>query len=138
MNFEIGNKYNFTTKSTTVLSQYYKNMEVVAIVKFEVAVMFSDVVTIYDNINTELNTTVGDPKTATYVLFKNADGEKIVLSLDWIDLNSIELVEEIKLSLLISNISDTDIPVIKNVLTSMGYKIEESNIVTNTIVNITT
>lgn len=131
MNFEIGNKYNFTTISTTVLSQYYKNMEVVAIVQFEVAIMFSDVVTIYDNINAELNKIVGDPKTATYVLFKNADGEKVVLSLDWIDPNSIELVEEIKLSLVISGISNLDIPVIKNVITSLGYKIDEANVMTS-------
>jgi len=132
MKFEIGNKYNFATISTTVLSQYYKNMEVVAIVQFEVAIMFSDVVTIYDNINTELNRIVGDPKTATYVLFKNSDGEKIVLSLDWIDPNSIELVEEIKLSLVISGISNLDIPVIKNVITSLGYKIDEADVITST------
>ena len=137
MNFEIGNKYNFTTISTTVLSQFYKNMEVVAIVQFEVAIMFSDVITVYDNINAELNKIAGDPKTATYILFKNSDGEKIVLSLDWVDPDSLELVEEIKLSLTISGISNLDIPVIKNVITSLGYKIDTANIITSSTTTIT-
>jgi len=132
MNFEIGNKYNFTTKSTTVLSQTYKNMEVLAILKFNVAIKFEDVVTLYENINTELNTTVGDPKTATYVLFKNSNGDEIVLSLDWINMDSIELVESVKYNVTIGNITSEDIPIIKNVLTSMGYNIEDEQIITTT------
>jgi len=132
MNFEIGNKYNFTTKSTTVLSQTYKNMEVIAILKFNVALKFEDVVTLYENINTELNTTVGDPQTATYVLFKNSNGDEIVLSLDWINMDSIELVESVKYNVTIGNITSNDIPIIKNVLTSMGYDIENEQIITTT------
>jgi len=132
MNFEIGNKYNFTTKSTTVLSQTYKNMEVIALLKFNVALKFEDVVTLYENINTELNTTVGDPQTATYVLFKNSNGDEIVLSLDWINMDSIELVESVKYNVTIGNITSNDIPIIKNVLTSMGYDIEDEQIITTT------
>jgi len=132
MNFEIGNKYNFTTKSTTVLSQTYKNMEVIAILKFNVALKFEDVVTLYENINTELNTKVGDPQTATYVLFKNSNGDEIVLSLDWINMDSIELVESVKYNVTIGNITSEDIPIIKNVLTSMGYDIEDEQIITTT------
>ena len=132
MNFEIGNKYNFTTKSTTVLSQTYKNMEVIALLKFNVALKFEDVVTLYENINTELNTKVGDPQTATYVLFKNSNGDEIVLSLDWINMDSIELVESVKYNVTIGNITSEDIPIIKNVLTSMGYNIEDEQIITTT------
>ena len=120
-NFEIGSRYNFNTVSPTVLSASYKNMKVIAILTFRIAIKYADVVTINEQIEKVEGISLLDPKDVRYILFENEYGEEVVLAEDWIDPNSVVKVDSITATIRIENITTEDLLVIENALRALGY-----------------
>ena len=121
MLFQIGKKYNFTTVAPVTLGATYKNMKVKAMVDFDTAIKFEDVVTVRQKIIQETGLTLLKPTDVLYIMFENIDGKKVILAQDWIVQSSIVLVEKINVVIKINDISTEDVPAIKDVLVAMGY-----------------
>jgi len=124
MDFSIGKKYNFTTIAPVTLGATYKNMKVKAIVDFDTAIKFEDVVTIRQKIIQETGATLLKPRDVLYIIFQNVDGKTVILAQDWIVSSSIVLVEKINATIKLEDITTEDIPNIKDVLVAMGFKPE--------------
>lgn len=121
MLFQIGKKYNFTTVAAVTLGATYKNMKVKAMVDFDTAIKFEDVVTVRQKIIQETGLTLLKPTDVLYIMFENIDGKTVILAQDWIVQSSIVLVEKINVVIKIIDISTEDVPSIKDVLVAMGY-----------------
>jgi hypothetical protein len=122
--FEIGKTYNFVTIDPVTLNGSYTNVKAIANLNFDIAVKFSDVVTIRNKIMQTTGKSLLDPRLATYTMFETQDGEKVVLANDWIDLNSVIEVDAIDMKVYIKNVTTDDLVKIKNILTALGYKID--------------
>jgi len=133
MLFELKKTYNFNTISTSVLELSYKNMKVLAYLGFDQAIkysgVFNDVVTIREQLVTETGKPLLDAKDATYVLFEDEYGDQVLLAEDWIDTDSIQLVQSINLKLIIKNITTSDTAIILDTLRALGYNNIDSAIV---------
>jgi len=127
--FELNKRYNFTTIAPITLSQFYKNMKVIAAnMNFKVAVKFSDVITTRQKIIRETGKNLLDPHIVSYTMFENEAGETVILADDWIDPNSIVLVETVDLTIKLPNVTTDDMIKIKNILSALGYKNIEVNV----------
>ena len=130
--FEIENVYNFTTISNVILSGLYKNLKVVANLGFKQAVKYSgvynDVVTIRQQLVLETGINLLPSEQVRYYLFEDEYGKEILLAEDWIVKSSIELVTSVTATFTISNINTSDVTLINNMLSAMGYNQVEVNV----------
>lgn len=133
MLFELKKTYNFNTVSMSVLDFSYKNLTVLSYLGFDQAIKYSgvynDVVTIREQLIVETSKSFIESKDAIYVLFKSGDGTEVLLAEDWIDADSIELVQDISLALTIKDITTSDTAIIMDTLRALGYNDIDSHIV---------
>jgi len=133
MLFELKKTYNFNTVSMSVLDFSYKNLTVLSYLGFDQAIKYSgvynDVVTIREQLIVETSKSFIESKDAIYVLFKSSDGTEVLLAEDWVDADSIELVQDISLALTIKDITTSDTAIIMDTLRALGYNDIDSHII---------
>ena len=132
MLFNLKKTYNFNTISTSVLDFSYKNLTVISYLGFDQAIkysgIFNDVVTIREQLVVETSKPLLPAKDAIYVLFKDMYDNEILLAEDWIDSNSIQLVQDIVYNLTIKDITTSDTAIILDTLRALGYNNIEASI----------
>ena len=116
--------YSFNTLAPALLPSSFANVQVLAIVGFDVAIMISNqnitalAAAIYPVLPSG---SVSDPTMYEYVVVQSANGSKTILALDWLDLNSVVMTSSITINARISNVTLADISVINQALLQMGY-----------------
>jgi len=129
----IENVYNFNTISAVLLAGTYKNMKLVADMGFKQAVkysgVYSDVITIRQQLVLETNIVLLPAETVRYYLFEDTIGNEVLLASDWITASSIVAVSSVTGVFKVSNITTTDISTINNMISALGYKSLDTTII---------
>ena len=123
MPFEIGKVYTFNTVSPVFLGAVVKRATLKSIVDSDIARRFAPI----DQLHAQIYPTlpVGSsksPNTAVYYLFSGENKSTIVLSSEWVDHSSIEVIEHIDLTVRLPQSSLDDIEKIRIALTAAGLK----------------
>lgn len=120
MIFEIGKRYTFNTLVPSILGDRKDMMKVISICDYTQAMKYADVITKHDIVKPYLTAQLLS-KDLQYVVFRNMADEIEVIAYEYINLDSIKLVEKINLIVEIENISSDDISHISEVIRSAGY-----------------
>lgn len=120
--FSIGKVFNFNTTAPAILGTEIKGAKLIAIVGYDLALKYENVLTKYRTIFPLLpNGTPNKPENCIYYIFKSAIGETIVFCDQWIDDTSVEVIEHINVNIVMNNLSLSDIPRIRNALNALGF-----------------
>jgi len=122
--FEVGKRYNFTTIAPVTLGQTYNNVKAIANVDFNIAIKFSDVISIREAIIQETSAELLNPRDVLYTMFETMDGKTVVLANDWIVPSSIIAIDQVDAIFTIRNITNEDAINIKNMIAALGYKVD--------------
>lgn len=121
-NFELGKIYTFNTNAPAILGTSIKNAKLSAILDYDSARRYDEVLFKYRTIYPLLPTgTIDQPESCIYYKFKAENGSDIILADQWINESTVELVDAIGLRITITDISITDISRIRDVLLALGY-----------------
>ena len=121
MSFNIGKTYNFTTLAPDVLGGEYRAMKVISMMTATEAVKYRDIYTLHSSLIDHIPNLPTDANDCVFVLFENQDKIKIVLALEYIDINSIELVETTNIEIKLFNTNTDDLAIIRSRLLELGY-----------------
>ena len=117
--FKIGAKYKFNTIAPITLNNY-DNVTLTGIIDYDLAIQFEDIIGIHERVKEELGKNIGDISNSNFYVFKSDVG-KIILADKWIDMDTVKLIDKVDILVRISNIEETDIYVIENLLRKAGY-----------------
>ena len=126
----IGKKYTFTTKYPDKLGGKFKNMQLEASnMSSNLAVNYGDIHVIHQRI--KASAPDYDPiknlnvENLTWLVFLNLDTKKhTLLALEYLDTNSISVSGD-TYKFIVTDISVTDVSVIKKALSELGYHIDD-------------
>ena len=114
--------YDFNTKAPIILGSTYTNMKVVIpSMPYEEALKKRDIITLHENLTTVLDGLPANMEEYVFVLFENSTGEQVLLAEQWIDPDSVALKNLTKMTITVNNIALTDVSVIQNAITELGY-----------------
>ena len=121
-NFEIGKVYSFGTLAPALLGAVFDKVTVLGIIDYHIATSFLNVDLYHRRIYPLLpNGTVDNPKKFTYLLVKTESGIQTVLAYEWIEENTIELIDAVTLTVTIPNVSNSDATKVRDALTLLGF-----------------
>jgi hypothetical protein len=110
------------TQASAVLGTEVKNAKLIGILNYDSAMLYDNIFLKYRNIYPLLpNGTPNSPETSVYYLFESQSKEKFVMADVWIQEDSIQIVENISLRIIISNAQLSDIIVLRNMLNAGGF-----------------
>ncbi len=126
----IGRKYNFTTKYPDKLGGKFKNMQLEAVnMSSKLAVNYGDIHVIHQRIKSSAGEF--DPvkkltvDNMTWMVFSDlSSGKNTLLALEYIDTSSLDISGD-SYKFMVSDISPTDIGVIKKALSELGYSVDD-------------
>lgn len=120
---EIGKVYSFNTASKLYLGTSIRRAKLVSIMDADSARKFSPIDQLHAQIYPTLpRGTVNDANAYTYYAFKLENGSTTVLASNWIVENTIELVESINISIMISNATLGDVDRVRHALSAAGIQ----------------
>lgn len=121
MSFLINKIYKFNTLAPSVLGETYDLMKVKSIMSAEVAVKHRDI----HSLNKELHPVIpglsNNANDNTYILFETKNGTSVVFAVEWLNINTVELVTSTNIRIDIPDGSVADMEVIKLTLLELGY-----------------
>ena len=88
---------------------------------YEEALKKRDIITLHENLTTVLDGLPANMEEYVFVLFENSTGEQVLLAEQWIDADSVALKNLTKMTITVNNIALTDVSVIQNAITELGY-----------------
>ncbi len=120
--FQLNKVYTFNTRAPGVLGASIKNAKLIGIMDYTTAIS-------YDNIDLKFRTvypvlpsgTPDTPESCVYYRFKSESGENIIFADQWIDEQSIEIIEHIRFQVLFEEASIQDISRVRDSLNALGY-----------------
>lgn len=121
MSFRINKTYNFNTLAPSALGGTYTNMCVKSIMSAQEAVKYRDIVTLHANMVVAIPGIPTNPSDCSFVLFETSDGEKIVLAVEYIDVQTITEVTTLNIRIELPNLTITDNNIIRERLLELGY-----------------
>lgn len=120
-NLEIGKSYDFTLYATGVLGAGYKNSKVLGVMDYDSAKVIQDITPLHIQAYPQLPP--GTPRNAkdlVYVKIKTPMNELRVIAMDWISSTPVMVTTQIA-RVTISQISSSDVAIIRDLLTINGY-----------------
>lgn len=120
-NLEIGKSYDFTLYATGVLGAGFKNAKVLGVMDYDSAKAVQDITPLHIQAYPQLPS--GTPRNAkdlVYVKIKTNMNELRVVAMDWISSVPVLVTSQVA-RVTISQISSSDIPTIRDLLTINGY-----------------
>lgn len=114
-------KYNFNTLVPSILGDNYTNMELIATFTYETAINFGDIVTVHNDVLTEIPNLPANPADLNYLYFKDVNGNKTLFAKEWLDEASITEVGSIGITVELVNMTTADITRIRNKFIELGY-----------------
>ena len=123
LNLRIGKVYTFSTLAPAILGAVIKNAKLISIVDYSSALKYDNIVTKYRTIYPVLpNGTPDSPEDCEYYIFKTESGDSVVFANQWIDENTVELIQHVGIKVNISNGSLTDVNRIRDALNALGVE----------------
>lgn len=119
---KIGNRYSFTTMAPSILGQDYSDMTLLAIGGYALASRLENVDVILNNIYPYLGSNA--PSDATkdeYYVFTTAAGGTKVFGSTWINQATIDVTGSQSITVVVDNVSASDVSKIRELLASAGY-----------------
>lgn len=121
-NFVVGNNYTFNTLAPAVLGASFINAKVIGIVGYDIAVTMMNIDLKQRAVYPMLPAgTPNDASKYTYLLLQTQSGSKTVIALEWIDQNTIQIVNSVTLEVTIPNANPTDAREVSQMLSLLGY-----------------
>nr|DAX15840.1 MAG TPA: hypothetical protein [Caudoviricetes sp.] len=114
-------RYDFVTLSPTELGGVYRSMKVVAILTASQAMTYRDIYTLHEKMKRYL-TQEYNVEDLTYILFEGVNKQTVLIPWEYLDSNSVVEVEQLKLVIEIPNANTTDISMVADKLTELGFK----------------
>lgn len=122
MNFQLNKIYTFNTKAPGILGTSIKNAKMIGMVDYHTAMGFENIDLKFRQIYPVLpNGTPDTPESCVYYRFISESGEKIIMADQWIDENSIEVIEHVSFQVKFVNVDLEDISRVRDTLNAMGY-----------------
>ena len=121
MAFEINKTYNFSTLAPEKLGAVYKNMKVKSILDSAEAGKYSDVYTLHTNLIPVIPNLPNNITDLVFLLLQNNDGEKTVMAINYIDPDSVILVESVNIRVELTDVSSEDVAIITSRFRELGY-----------------
>lgn len=120
--FNIGKTYTFNTNAPALLGGSLENAKLLGIMDYNMARQHDNIDLKYRSIFPSLPPGTADKSKSTiYYLFQSESGEKVVFAHEWIDHESVVVVEHITIQVLITDASIEDMGRIRNMLNAYGY-----------------
>jgi len=121
--FEIGKTYKFDTLAPIVLGATLDRARVSSIMDYRSAMIIDNVESKHRTVYPYLlaNGVPDRPENYTYVLFELSGSIRTILALEWINLDSIELITTSLLTITIPDLADSDLIIIRRLLMKAGY-----------------
>lgn len=120
-NLEIGKSYNFTLYASGVLGTGYDNAKVLGIMDYDSAKTIQDITPLHIQAYPDLpNGTPRNARELIYVKIKTVLGEVRVIAMDWISSQPVEVITQ-TIKVTISQVSSSDVNIIRNILIVNGY-----------------
>lgn len=120
--FNLKSRYNFNTLAPAILGVSVKNATIMGLFDSTIAANYMNVQTNHAQIYPSLPPgTVNDPTQYDYFLIRTQSGDKRVLAIQWIDVNSIQLVTQQAISITVNGTTTGDDVKIRNALLMMGF-----------------
>lgn len=118
---QLNRRYDFVTLAPTELGGSFRSMKVLAILTADKAVNYRDIHTLHEKMKRYL-TQDYNIEDLTYILFESVNKTQVLIPLEYIDKDSIVEVEQLKLVIEIPNANTTDISIVSDKLTELGFK----------------
>lgn len=120
-NLEIGKSYNFTLYASGVLGTGYDNAKVLGIMDYDSAKTIQDITPLHIQAYPDLpNGTPRNARELIYVKIKTVLGEVRAVAMDWISSQPVEVITQ-TIKVTISQVSSSDVNIIRNILIVNGY-----------------
>lgn len=118
---DIGKSYDFTMYATGVLGSGFKNSKVLGIMDYDSAKAIQDITPLHIQAYPQLpNGTPRNAKDLLYVKIKTPMNEQRVIAMDWISSTPVLVTTQVA-RVTISQISSSDVAIIRDLLTINGY-----------------
>lgn len=124
MSYPFVNKlvYSFDVYPSTIIGNDFKNVTVLGIVGYEQAIRDADIPAIHANVYPLLpQGTPEDPTQYDYLLVRTSAGRNTVLGIPWINLETVQLVESRKMSIVLDGVGSVDVDRVRSILVANGY-----------------
>lgn len=121
MTFQIKKSYNFNTLAGVMLGQSYQSMKVISIMDSKQAIQYGDIMTTFNNVKTIISNLPSSVDDLTFILFENTDKEKVLLALEYIELDSIIEVKSIDIEMKLYDVTTEDLSIIRKAISELGY-----------------
>lgn len=118
---QLNKRYDFVTLAPTELGGSFRSMKVQAILTADKAVNYRDIHTLHEKMKRYL-TQDYNIEDLTFVLFESVNKSTVLIPLEYIDKDSVVEVEQLKLVIEIPNANTTDISIVADKLTELGFK----------------
>lgn len=120
--FEVRKVYSFDVYGTSILTNGFKNVTIMAILDYESALDFRDVTAVHHQVYPSLPVgTPDDPTSYDYVHVRLASGDKTVLGLPWINLTTVVEIASRKIMATIDGVSSADLDRVRTSLVQNGF-----------------
>lgn len=114
-------RYDFVTLAPAELGGVYRSMKVVAILTASQAMTYRDIYTLHEKMKRYL-TQDYNVEDLTYILFEGVNKQTVLIPWEYLDSNSVVEVEQLKILIEIPNANTTDISMVADKLTELGFK----------------
>lgn len=114
---DIGRRMNLSLYNNSILQNTYQNVKLVDVLSFRTASKEADVTSLHLALYPSLPTGVPrDPVSLKYLSFETPSGGIVVLAADWINPESIQLLEGSKATITLNSITPEQLQIIRNFL----------------------
>lgn len=120
--FQTRKVYSFDVHPSAILGTGFKNVTVQAILDYQSALSFSDLEALHVNVFPHLPPgTPNRPQDFDYLLLRTESGDSTIIGIPWIVEETIELVESLKMNVVIDGVGSSDIERVRACLSQNGY-----------------
>lgn len=121
-NLVVGKKYSFYTLAPAILGSRFENLTLNGIVNYEIAKTIRNIQDTQRQVYPILPEGTSDKfQNYNYLLFSTIENGILVLAEEWIDKNSIQTDFTIIANIEIRNVTATQIPLLRDILTTNGF-----------------
>ena len=117
---QLHKRYDFVTLAPTELGGSYRSMKVLGILTADRAMTYRDIHTLHEKVKRYLKQDYAI-EDLTYILFEAVNKNTVLIPLEYIDTDSLQEVEQLKLMIEIPNANTEDINIVAAKLTELGY-----------------
>lgn len=122
---ELNRNYSLSFHASTILGSGLRNAKLVSLFDYKIANKFASIDLLHRQVYPYLPAkTPHDYTKYTYYMFETDDGKNVIVAEEWIVPNSVELTTTKTTTLLLRNVTNSQLTVLRNQLNLMGISFE--------------